>query len=280
MRVVSKTSCCDVRRRGGICKSVYKLVFQIVNLDCDTNAFQIVYKTVHYIESNQCASKERQLMASTETAEQDIVQVIRERIANHLIPPGTKLVEAEMAEEFGVSRTRVREVLTELELRGLVRREPNRGAVVARLDLPEIFAIYDVREALEGMAVRLATLNTPPESWQYWVDQLRPGGPMQKFVDRGEIEAYFENYERMRRDIIEAAGNPVLTSMLDGILEKTRVIMRRVQILPGRVTQALEEHRAVLVAMRTGDPAEAERLRRENIRSAIATLKRFQQYVL
>jgi DNA-binding GntR family transcriptional regulator len=151
---------------------------------------------------------------------------------------------------------------------------------VARLDLPEIFAIYDVREALEGMAVRLATLNTPPESWEYWVEQFRPDGPMQKYVDRGEIETYFVQYERLRADIIAAAGNPVLSSMLDGILEKTRVIMRRVQILPGRVSQALREHRAVLIAMRAGDAEEAERLRRENIRSAIATLKRFQHYVI
>lgn len=219
-------------------------------------------------------------MSTTETAEPDVVQVIRERIANHSIPPGTKLVETEMADEFGISRTRVREVLTELELRGLIRREPNRGAVVARLDLPEIFAIYDVREALEGMAVRLATLNAPPESWEYWLEQFREGGPMQAHVDRGEIEAYFKQYDRLRGDIIAAAGNPVLSSMLDGILEKTRVIMRRVQILPGRVAQALQEHRAILAAMRAGDAEEAERLRRENIRSAIATLKRFQNYII
>lgn len=219
-------------------------------------------------------------MNTTVTAEQDIVQVIRERIADHLIPPGAKMVESELADEFGVSRTRVREILTELELRGLVRREPNRGAVVARLELPEIFAIYDVREAMEGMAVRLATLNVPPESWQHWVEQLHPDGPMQKYVDAGEVEAYFTQYQKLRADIISAAGNPVLTSMLDGILEKTRVIMRRVQILPGRVSQALLEHRAVVTAMRAGDAEEAERLRRENIRSAIATLKRFQHYVI
>lgn len=219
-------------------------------------------------------------MATTELAEQDIVQVIRERIANHLIPPGSKLVESELADEFGVSRTRVREILTELELRGLIRREPNRGAVVARLELNEIFAIYDVREALEGMAVRLATLNTPAESWQYWVDQLAPGGPMERHVEEGEVEAYFALYERLRGDIIAAAGNPVLASMLDGILEKTRVIVRRVQILPGRVALALAEHRAVVAAMRAGDAEEAERLRRNNIRSAIATLKRFQQFIL
>jgi DNA-binding GntR family transcriptional regulator len=220
-------------------------------------------------------------MATTELSEQhDIVHVMRERIANQLIAPGAKLVESEMADEFGVSRTRVREVLTELELRGLVQREPNRGAVVARLDLAEVFAIYDVREALEGMAVRLATINSPPEAWQHWADQLRSDGPMQAYVDQGEIEAYFAQYQRLRSDIITAAGNPVLQGMLDGILDKTRVIMRRVHILPGRVSLAIAEHRAMVDAMRAGDPEEAERLRRENIRSAVATVRRFQQFIL
>jgi DNA-binding GntR family transcriptional regulator len=137
-----------------------------------------------------------------------------------------------------------------------------------------------VREALEGMAVRLATINSPPEAWQHWADQLRIDGPMQAYVDQGEIEAYFAQYQRLRSDIITAAGNPVLQGMLDGILDKTRVIMRRVHILPGRVSLAIAEHRAMVDAMRAGDPEEAERLRRENIRSAVATVRRFQQFIL
>jgi DNA-binding GntR family transcriptional regulator len=103
---------------------------------------------------------------------------------------------------------------------------------------------------------------------------------MQAYVDQGEIEAYFAQYQRLRSDIITAAGNPVLQGMLDGILDKTRVIMRRVHILPGRVSLAIAEHRAMVDAMRAGDPEEAERLRRENIRSAVATVRRFQQFIL
>jgi DNA-binding GntR family transcriptional regulator len=103
---------------------------------------------------------------------------------------------------------------------------------------------------------------------------------MQKVVDAGEIEAYFSHYEKLRGDIIAAAGNSVLAGMLDGIMEKTRVIVRRVQILPGRMAMALLEHRATVGAMRAGDAEEAERLRRVNIRSAVNTLKRFQHFVI
>lgn len=221
--------------------------------------------------------------APTKTAparEQDIVRELRERISTHRIAPGAKLIENDLAEEFKVSRTRVREALTALELRGLITREPKRGAVVSRMDLAEIFAIYDVREALEGMAARQAALNRRPEDWQRWLELLAPEGPLQQLVEQGEVEAYFAHYERLRTDIVEAAANPVLTAMLDGILEKTRIIMRRVQILPGRARQALAEHRAIVEAILAGDAQAAERLRRENIRSAIATLRRFQYFVV
>ncbi|MEO5695081.1 MAG: GntR family transcriptional regulator [Usitatibacter sp.] len=213
-------------------------------------------------------------------SEVDIVAALRARISSHVIPPGSKISEAQLAEEFAVSRTRVREALTELELRGLIQRIPNRGAVVTRLDLSQVFEIYDAREALEGMAVRLATQKAPPETWQEWVDMLAPGGPLETMLETGDVESYFTAYERLRRRIIEAAENPVLAGMLDSILEKTRVIMRRVQILPGRAATGLAEHRAFVGAMRSGDAELAEQMRRENIRSAIRTLKRFQNFIL
>ncbi len=212
--------------------------------------------------------------------EADTVQALRDRISSHSIPPGAKLREAALAKEYGVSRTRMREVLKELEFRGLIRRIPNHGAEVVRLDLAQVFEIYDAREALEGMCVRLATQKAPPEIWQEWVDKLREGGPMEKLLEKGDIEGYFQTYVRLRLQIIDTADNPVLAGMLDSILEKTRVIMRRVQILPGRAAQGLAEHRAFVMAMRAGDAEKAERLRRENIRSAVRTLKRFQTFII
>jgi len=211
-------------------------------------------------------------------AEPDILDILRDRIATHVIPPGAKLLEQDLAEEFGVSRARVREVLGALELRGLIKREMNRGAIVAKLELTQVFEIYDVREALEGLCVRLATQNVPPESWDDLIELF--GEPMEALVEAGDIDAYEKGYSEMRRRVIEAARNPVLVGMLDSIYEKTRTIMRRVLILPGRAAKGLKEHRAVLAAMRRGDADEAERLKRANIRSAIEDLKRYQHYVL
>lgn len=210
----------------------------------------------------------------------DLVRLLREGITSHDIPPGSKLQEAKLAKEHGVSRARVRDVLMELELRGLITRIPNRGAEVNRLDLAQVFEIYDAREALEGMCVRLATQKNAPEVWQDWVEMLREDGPMERMLKAGDLDSYFTNYERLRRHIIDAARNPVLNAMLDSILEKTQVIMRRVQILPGRAAQGLAEHRACVAAMRAGNADEAEQLRRANIRSAVLALERFRKFII
>ena len=208
----------------------------------------------------------------------DVFIALRERIVSQEIPPGAKLREHELAEEFKVPHTRVREVLGMLEQRGLIERVPNRGAVVARLDLSQVFDLYDVREVLEGLCARLATANLPPESWQELLDYFT--GPMATYAAQGEFDAFLAGYERFRRKLLEAANNPVLTKLLDSIYEKTQVLIRRIIILPDRARTGLQEHIAVLDAMRHGDADMAEKLRRENMRSAKDWLRRYQKYIL
>ena len=207
-----------------------------------------------------------------------LIDILRERIARQEAAPGAKLGEAELALEFGVPRTQVREAFSALEQRGLIERIPNRGAIVARLDPAHVFHIYDTREVLEGACVRLATLNVPKESWQDLLDLFK--GPMQRYVEKNDFDAFLTGYAQFRQRSIEAAGNPVLAQMLDSIYEKTQVLIYRIIILPGRAQQGLREHVAVLEAMRRGDADAAETLRRENMRSAKACLQNFQKYVL
>ncbi len=208
----------------------------------------------------------------------DLVKVLRERIAQHEYQPGAKLLENDIAGEFNVSRARVREAFGALESRGLIQRIPNRGAEVVRLNLTQMFAIYEVREILEGLCVRLAVQNSKPESWQDLVVQF--GRDMERHVRNGEYEEYIGKLELVRRRTAEAAHNPVLAEMLDSINDKTREIMRRIIILPGRAAEGLKQHRAVLAAMRKGDAALAEKLKRRNIRSSREFLERFQSFVL
>lgn len=207
-----------------------------------------------------------------------LLPALRERIARHALPPGTKLLENDLAREFGVSRAKVRDAFGVLEQRGLILRIPNRGAEVARLDLSQVFEIYAVREMLEGLCVRLAVERAKPQAWQDLVRLF--GKPMDAIVKRGEFEDYIANLDRLRSRTLEAAGNGVLADMLNSINDKTREIQRRIIILPGRAAEGLQQHRAVLAAMRKGDAAKAEELRRANIRNSREYLERFQNFVL
>lgn len=212
------------------------------------------------------------------TSVADIVQALRERIARQDIAPGAKLGEQELAAEFGVPRTRIREVFGALESRGLIERIPNRGAVVSRLELEHVFHLYEVRAVLEGLCVRLATENAPPETWDEFVELF--GAPMDEYVRKADFDSFIVVYERFRRRIIEWARNPVAAGMLDSIYEKTNVVIRRIIILPGRAQEGLGEHRAVVAAMRAGDGEAAERAKRKNLYNAKETLRRFQKYVI
>lgn len=208
----------------------------------------------------------------------DIFEVLRSRIGQQQIAPGSKLRETELAEEFGVSRARVRDALAALQQRGLVEREPNRGAVVMRLDLSQVFHIYDLREVLEGLCARLATQNVAPERWRRELEAFK--GPMKQLIARGDLEGYIGRYEKLRRAIIEAAANPVAAEMLDIIYEKTQVLIRRIIILPERAEVGRQQHVKMLEAMSRGDADEAERARRAVLRSAKAAVEKYQRFIL
>lgn len=216
--------------------------------------------------------------ARTEAQRPDISRVLRSRIATQALPPGSKLAESDLATEFGVPRSRVREALAVLEQRGLVERIPNRGAVVMRLEPSMVASLYEVREVLEGSCARLATQNAPRAQWERWLAHFQ--APMVSHVQAGRLDEYIHDYEAFRAEMIEASANPVLREMLDSILERTQTLIRRIIILPGRAELGLAQHTAVLQAMVAGDALHAEQLRRENMRSARAFFERYQKYIL
>lgn len=206
-----------------------------------------------------------------------VIDTLRRRICSGALKPGTRLQEIALAEEFGVSRVRIRDALLALAQRGLVERQKNRSAVVTRLSLKGVIEILEIRENLEGLVVRLATENQPPDHWQYLVDLF--DGPMARYAEDGNIEAYLSEVERVRNAWTQAADNSVLKEMLTLLRDRTRNIVDRTTMLPGRIQQGVKELQPVMHAMRRGDGAEAERLRRANIRSQRAYVERYQNFL-
>lgn len=207
-----------------------------------------------------------------------MLQTLRDRIASQELAPGSKLREIDLATEFGVSRARIREAFGTLEQRSLIERVPNRGAVVMRLEPKQVFEIYDVREVLEGLAVREATKNSEPGFWRKMAENF--GSEADAMIQKGELEAYADLINAFRRETINRCGSDILTSMLDSLFERTGFLVRRLILVPGRALEGLREHRAVLAAMNEGRADDAERLKRANIRAARECFKRYQKLVL
>lgn len=211
--------------------------------------------------------------ASVET----VLSVMRERIATHALLPGSRIQEVEMANEFKVSRTLVREVIGVLDQRGLVERIPNRGAVVSRLEPMEVFEIFEVREVLEGLCTRLATRRAPDGTWEPYIEVF--GGSMKARIEAGEIEAYVETLEDLREAMIKWADNAHAQHFLGLVLDKARVIKRRVTVLPGRAETGRLMHLEMLKHMVARDEAAAEEAKRAIIHSARDWLERYRAFV-
>lgn len=207
-----------------------------------------------------------------------VFEALRERISSHKLPPGSKLRENDLAREFGVSRTRVREVFGALEQRGLIERVPNRGAVVSRLELKEAADIYDVREYLEALCVRRATLKAPDGAWDDLLAKIEP--LIEHEFDDNEFDIYLTYLDDLRARMLRYADNAFLARMLSLIDDKSHVIARRVIILPGRSAMALRLHKDLIEAMKRRDADEAERLRREILSSARMMLEKYKRFVL
>jgi len=203
---------------------------------------------------------------------------LRRRIVDQELPPGCPLREQELATEFGVSRARIRDAFGILEERGLIERVRNRGAVVARLQIERIDELFEVREVLEAQTVRLATEKAPHGTWD---DLARLfAKPMAAALARGDLDAYADAVNAMRDRCIAEARNAVLSKLLDSLYDRTQALIRRLVLLPGRAQEGMRQHRAILAAMRAGDAETAERLKRENIRSAREWLHDWRSYLL
>ena len=100
----------------------------------------------------------------------DVARQLRRRIATHDILPGSRLREWDVATQFGVSRLGAREALDILVHLDFVDRQPNRGIVVKRRELPEILRLFEIREVNEGLCARLAASGFPAASWQDLVE--------------------------------------------------------------------------------------------------------------
>lgn len=190
---------------------------------------------------------------------------ILDDILNGKYKPGQTLVESKLAEELGVSRTPVREALKQLELEGLVTPLPNRRVVVEGITQRDIEDIYVIRKAIEGLGARWATANISEEE----LEELRQLVELEEFyTQKGDMEKVEELDGKFHSLIFQASNSKPLRFILANFhqfIKKARVDSLRVE---GRMKRTLEEHKAILRAIESGKPEEAEKAMIAHIKGA------------
>lgn len=204
-----------------------------------------------------------------------VVAKLRRAIIEQRFTTGTRLREKELCELTGVSRTSVREALCHLQAENLVELIPNRGPIVARITHAGAREVYEVREALEGMAGRLfATRATDAQVRELaavadaMADAMAAADATADEVAAGRTAELVLLKDRFYAVLFAGAGNREAERMTE--ILRARVTMLRGQTLafPGRARRTLDEIRAIVAAVMDRDPARAEAACRAHVAAA------------
>lgn len=194
-----------------------------------------------------------------------VVGNLRNAIINGQLVPGSRLVERQMCELLGVSRTLVREALRQLEAEGWVRILPNRGPVVISMTPDEVRELYEVRAALEGIAAYRAAERLTPEQ----LDRL--GGAvdaMTKAQSRGDWMRHRQQLQTFYEILREASGNALLRSQLEALSARMAWLRGVTLARPERAAIAVKEETRLLGALRARNAKRARELCEEHLRTA------------
>jgi DNA-binding GntR family transcriptional regulator len=198
----------------------------------------------------------------------DAYSLILEAIDIGMFKPGDRLVESDLAERFGVSRTPIREALQRLETQSMLTRD-GRSLIVASLDYNQLSELYVLRAELEGLAAQLAALHATPEEVRVLRDMVEDDRAL---LDRPKDLARANR--RFHKQIHLASHNRFLVQQLD-LVHRSMALMATTSLAAeGRGDDALAEHDAIVSAIEARDaPAAAEALRDHISKAFVTRLK-------
>lgn len=184
-----------------------------------------------------------------------VFETIRNGIVSGMLKPGQRLMEVQLAEQLGVSRTPVRESIRKLELEGLVKMVPRRGAYVTPLSAKDLREMMEIRGALEGLCGELVAKNATSE------DVVRLKEANRKFdaaIAEGDEEGIIKHDIDFHEILYRASGNERLSDMLGSLREQMqRIRVEYVQNIPDRKHLA-GQHQTIIEAVEEGDLGRAE----------------------
>jgi len=206
---------------------------------------------------------------STPALYEQVAERLRARIYAHELAPGAWIDEQSLADEFGISRTPMREALKVLAAEGLVVLKPRRGCYVAQLSERDLDEIFPVLALLEGRATEEAARRLAD------VDFLRLAAihaELERHAAANDADRFFEANQAFHNALQEIAGNRWLSQVIDSTRKFLKLTRRDSLRLDGRIHQSLTEHRDILAAIRKRDAVAAALCMHNHILSGRAAL--------
>ncbi|MFH1490314.1 MAG: GntR family transcriptional regulator [Pseudomonadota bacterium] len=199
-------------------------------------------------------------------------QKLRDAITFGDLKPGEKLVELTICRQFDLGRTPMREALRQLQMEGYIEAYPNRGAVIRKITVEELEAVYDVLARLEGYAVEMAAqVMTPKDikTLRMFLKGFNRAAKSKDFNQWFDLNAAFHGFFQ------NASGNQILKEEIGRLRNRIYRYRALAFTLTGTIDKYLGEHDEILKALVNGQPAQAREAMQKHLGSAKEILARF-----
>ncbi len=199
------------------------------------------------------------------TLRTQVVGNLRKAIIDGHFAPGARLIERELCELLGVSRTLIREGLRQLEAEGWIENVPYRGPSVAATSANDARELYEIRAVLEGWAAKKCADNASDDDLAQLdklVEQLAAA------QQRQDLRKMLDVLDAFHEKLLAVAGNQMLTSYLHSLRGRLRRLRGVSLRQPGRVERTIQEKRLLLAALRQRDGEKARRAREQHVLTA------------
>lgn len=204
---------------------------------------------------------------------QEVAERLRQRIFAHELRPGAWVDEQKIAEQYGISRTPLREALKVLASEGLVELKPRRGCYVTEISPRDLDDIFPLIALLEGRCAAEAVHKMNKAD----LERLAAiHARLECSAQDNQITDFFEANQEFHRTIQELADNRWLLQVIQDLRKVLKLSRIHSLSLEGRLQQSLQEHRAIMTALQARDARQAEQLMHDHLLSGREALARMQ----
>ena len=198
-----------------------------------------------------------------------VCETLRDAVRRGILQPGERLMEIQLAEDLGVSRTPVREAIRKLEMEGYVIMMPRRGTYVADLSIRDINEVFEIRTSLESLASGLAAERINEDELEKLQRLLVEIGA---YIKSGDMDSIVRTDTEFHDLLYQASRNSRLVGIISNLREQLTRFRTTSMSFPGRLKATLEEHRKIVEAIAQGDEKAARKAAEHHMEKSEQTL--------